>query len=453
MKSLALLLAFAAVSTLPAATIPRPNVIIIMADDMGYADLSAYGNERFQTPHLDALAREGLRFTDFHSNGPVCSPTRAALLTGRYQQRSGVDEVVFADPARGKRDAHGLQSAELTFAELLQAAGYRTGLMGKWHLGYDRKFNPVRQGFDEFRGYLSGNVDFHSHIDQANFPDWWHDLEQVDEPGYSTHLITRHAVRFIEANRSRPFCLYVAHEAPHSPFQGPGDPPIRGPRAQPPLQGPDIARAYREMVQEMDKGVGEIIATLRRLNLAENTFVFFCSDNGGTREGNNGPLNGHKGSVWEGGHRVPGLAWWPGKIKAGTTDQVALSMDLMPTMLDLAKVSVPAGHRLDGTILVPLLVESRPLPARTLFWGYTGRYAVRQGPWKLLVNQTAGEATKAKGKGKNKAGDGTAAAPATMLFHLGDDLGEKRDLAAREPGRVRELEAALAAWRKDVTAP
>lgn len=447
----------AALATGRAAT-PRPNIVVIVADDMGYADLSCFGNDRFRTPQLDALAREGLRFTDFHANGPVCSPTRAALLTGRYQQRSGVDEVVFADPARGKRDSHGLPPAEVTFAELLQTAGYRTGLMGKWHLGYDPRFNPRRQGFDEFRGYLSGNVDFQSHIDQANIPDWWHGLERVDEPGYTTHLITRHAVRFIEENRSRPFCLYVAHEAPHSPYQGPDDPPVRGPRAQPALQGADIARAYREMVQEMDKGVGEIVATLRRLNLAENTFVFFCSDNGGTREGNNSPLNGHKGSVWEGGHRVPGVAWWPGRIKPGTTAEIALTMDLMPTMLDLAHVSVPAGHRLDGISLAPLLLESRPLPARTLFWGYTGRYAVRQGPWKLLVNQPAGEATKARERGKNKAGGGTAAGapaagPATQLFHLGDDVGEKRDLAAREAGRVRELQAALAAWRRDVARP
>lgn len=443
----------AAAATGVAAT-TRPNVVVIMADDMGYADLSCFGNDRFRTPHLDALAREGLRFTDFHSNGAVCSPTRAALLTGRYQQRSGVDEVVFADPARGKRDTHGLPPAETTFAELLQGAGYRTALMGKWHLGYHRKFNPRRHGFDEFRGYVSGNVDFHSHIDQANFPDWWHDLELVAEPGYTTHLITRHAVRFIEANRARPFCLYVAHEAPHSPYQGPNDPAVRGPRAQPPLQGAEIARAYREMVQEMDQGIGEIIATLRRLNLAENTFVFFCSDNGGTREGNNGPLNGHKGSVWEGGHRVPGIAWWPGRIKPGTTAEVALTMDLMPTMLELAGVSVPAGHRLDGTSLAALLLEARPLPERTLFWGYTGRFAVRQGPWKLVVNQPAGEATKAKGKGKNKAGGGAAAAaPATAMFHLGDDLGERRNLATREPGRVREMEAALAAWRKDVARP
>ncbi len=428
-----------------AATPPRPNFVIIMADDMGFADLSSYGNDRYQTPHLDNLAREGLRFTDYHANGPVCSPTRAALMTGRYQQRSGVDEVVFADPARGKRDDHGLQPTEKTFASLLKGAGYRTGLMGKWHLGYAKKFNPRHHGFDEFRGYLSGNVDFQSHLDQAGFPDWWRDLELADEAGYSTHLITRHAVRFIEENRARPFCLYVAHEAPHSPYQGPGDPPVRGPQAQPPVQGAGIGRAYREMVQEMDKGVGEIIATLRRLQLTENTLVFFCSDNGGTREGNNGPLAGTKGTVWEGGHRVPGIAWWPGKIKAGITDQTALSMDLMPTLLDLAAVPVPSGHKLDGVSLAALLLQGKPLAPRPLFWGYNNRFAMRDGPWKLVVSPPLDEA--AKGKAKTK-----AAGPATMLFHLGNDLGEKKNLATQEKDRVGRMEAALAAWRQDVAA-
>jgi len=439
-----LLLAVVTTAVAHAATPSRPNLVIIMADDLGYADLSCYGNDRYTTPHLDALAREGLRFTDYHSNGAVCSPTRAALLTGRYQQRSGVDEVVYADPALGKRDDHGLQPTEITFAKLLSAAGYRTGLMGKWHLGYAPQFNPRNHGFDEFRGYLSGNVDFHSHIDQANFPDWWHDRALATEPGYTTHLITRHAVRFIEENRSRPFCLYVAHEAPHSPYQGPNDPPVRGPSKQPAVKSSEIPRAYREMVQEMDKGVGEIIATLRRLGLAENTFVFFCSDNGGTREGNNGPLNGTKGTVWEGGHRVPGIAWLPGKIKPGTTSETALTMDLLPTMLALAQVSAPRDHKLDGVSLASLLLAGRPLPARTLFWGHSHRYAVRQGPWKLVVNQAAPDDTKAKKK--------SAGTPSTALFHLDQDLGEKTNLTAREPARVAQLEAALADWRKDVAA-
>ncbi|MDO8541107.1 MAG: sulfatase-like hydrolase/transferase [Opitutaceae bacterium] len=439
----AVVLGLAAVAT--SAAERQPNFVIILADDMGYADLSCSGGDRYQTPNIDALAKRGLRFRDFHSNGAVCSPTRAALLTGRYQQRSGVDEVVFADPARGKRDDHGLKPTEITFARLLKGNGYRTGIMGKWHLGYAEKFNPVHHGFDEFRGYVSGNVDYHSHIDQADFADWWHNLERRDEPGYSTHLITKHALGFLEENKSRPFCLYVANEAPHSPYQGPKDGPVRGPNAGKPVQGAEIQRAYREMVQEMDRGVGEIVATLQRLGLAENTLVFFFSDNGGTREGNNGPLHGFKGSVWEGGHRVPAIAMWPAKIKPGVTDQTAIGMDLLPTLLQLSGTKSPAGHRLDGTSLVPLLFDGKSLPERTLFWGYNDRYAVRRGPWKLVVNPVA-EGAKAKKKAA------ALADPALGLFNLADDLGENKNVAAQNSERVREMQAALAAWKKDVGA-
>lgn len=423
----------------------RPNFVIILADDLGYADLSCYGNDRFTTPQLDALAKSGVRFTDFHSNGPVCSPTRAALLTGRYQQRSGIDQVVFADPKLGKRDDHGLKASETTFARLLQSAGYRTALMGKWHLGYARKFNPIAHGFDEFRGYVSGNVDFHSHLDQAGFADWWHNDQRRAEPGYTTHLITRHAVRFIEENQRRPFCLYVAHEAPHSPYQGPQDPPVRGPNARPPVQGAELQRAYREMVQEMDRGVGEIVATLQRLGLAENTLVFFFSDNGGTREGNNGALRGSKSTLWEGGHRVPAIAAWPGRIRADSvTDQTAASMDLLPTLLELSATPPPTGHHFDGTSLAPLLLENKPLAERTLFWAYNARFAVRRGPWKLVVNPPASAGAKAKKKA-------IANDPALGLFHLGDDPGETNNLAAARPELVRELQSALAAWKSDVT--
>lgn len=422
--------------TLPAAT-PSPaaaaspappNIVLIMADDLGLADIGSYGGTRTPTPHLDALAAGGLRFTDYHANGPVCSPTRAALLTGRYQQRAGIDEVVNADPARGHREAHGLQPREVTFAKQLRAAGYRTGLMGKWHLGYAPAFNPRHHGFDEFRGYVSGNVDFHSHVDGAGFADWWHDLELVDEPGYTTHLITRHALRFIEANRDRPFCLYVAHEAPHSPYQGPGDAPIRRAGAKLAKESPTpehIARAYREMVQEMDRGVGEIVALLARLKLDRSTLVIFCSDNGATRDGNNGPLRGYKGSLWEGGHRVPAIFHWPGTIRPGVTAATALSMDLMPTFLELARAPLPPGHQLDGVSLAPLLLKGQTPPARPLFWAYNNHAAVRDGPWKLLIERGG----------------------APQLFHLDRDLAEAADLAAQEPAKVRELQAALAAWK------
>ena len=424
---------------------PRPNLILILADDMGYADASCYGNDRYATPHIDALAREGLRFTDFHANGPVCSPTRAALMTGRYQQRSGITGVVFADPARGLRETHGLRPSEIALAKPLRAAGYRTALFGKWHLGYATTFNPRQHGFDEFRGYVSGNVDYHAHIDQADFFDWWQGLEKKDEPGYTTHLISGHAIRFIEKNRSAPFFLYVAHEAPHGPYQGPDDPPVRGPHAQPPVPGPEIPRAYREMVQEMDRGVGEVVAAVKRLGLAERTLIFFFSDNGGTSHSNNGPLRGTKGSVWEGGHRVPAIAWWPGRIAAGgVTNATALSMDLMPTLLELAGTNVPAGHRLDGMSLRSVLLEQGELRERTVFWDYNDRQAVRRGPWKLLINQTNPRPPSA-GKDRPPSSGG-----GVQLFNLAEDLGEATDLAARHPERVQAMQSELKAWQAEV---
>ncbi len=426
---------------------PRPpNLVIILADDLGYADLSCYGNDRFATPHLDQLAREGLRFTDFHANGAVCSPTRAALVTGRYPQRTGVDEVIAADPARGMRDKDGLRLEERTFADLLGAAGYRTGLMGKWHLGYASRFHPLRRGFYEFHGYLSGNVDYQAHIDQAKFADWWRDEALHEEPGYSTHLITAHALRFIEAHRQGPFCLYVAHEAVHYPYQGPKDPPVRGPQSQEPLKGPEIQRAYGQMLQELDGGVGQIVALLQRLGLDRDTLVFFFSDNGGTTHANNAPLSGFKGSLLEGGHRVPAIAWWPGRIAAGRiTAQTAMSMDLLPTMLELARVAAPANRKLDGVSLAPLLLRDEPLPERTLFWQFQGRQAVRQGPWKLLVNDSAGGVKPAKKRRQEES-------LAPRLFNLAEDIAEGKDLAAQQPQKVQELLSALEAWCKEVTA-
>ncbi|MEC8972514.1 MAG: sulfatase-like hydrolase/transferase, partial [Verrucomicrobiota bacterium] len=206
----------------------KPNFVIIMADDMGYNATSAYGGW-LKTPHLDRMAREGMRFTDYHSSGVVCSPTRAGLLTGRYQERAGVPSVINADPK--VPDHHrGLWPSEQTFPKLLAKAGYASALFGKWHLGYKKKFNPMHHGFAAFRGFISGNIDYLSHYDRMEVYDWWDGLDTVVEEGYSTYLITKHALRFIDQNKARPFCLYVAHEAVHSPFQGPGSPIERGPK-------------------------------------------------------------------------------------------------------------------------------------------------------------------------------------------------------------------------------
>lgn len=400
-----------------------PNFILIMADDLGYGDIGCFGNDSIKTPNLDALAAGGMRFTDFHSNGAVCSPTRAALLTGRYQQRAGIGGVVTA--AR-HRDT-GLAVGEVTFADALGAAGYATAIFGKWHVGYAPEFNPVRQGFGEFRGYVSGNVDFFSHIDQAGYEDWWKDDQLSPEEGYTTHLITRHALRFLAANKGKPFCLYLPYEPPHYPYQGPNDQPIRMKDAPGKVQGErkDIANAYREMVEEMDKGIGEILAALKEHGVLDNTLVFFCSDNGANPRGSNGPLRGHKGQIWEGGHRVPAIASWPGKIAAGSeTAATALTMDLFPTMLEAAGIKAPGN--LDGVSLLPLMAKGEPLAERTVFWDVNGGSAARRGPWKLVTGQ----------RGKKGA---------AQLFNLDRDIGEKSPVENAEV--EADLGKALEAWK------
>ena len=407
----------------------RPNIILIMADDLGYGDISCYGSTKINTPNIDALADGGMKFTDYHSNCPVCSPTRAALLTGRYQQRAGIEGVIYA---KGPARQTGLALEETTFAEVLKTRGYATGIFGKWHLGYNVEFNPARQGFDEFRGYVSGNVDYHSHIDGAGFDDWWKNLEKAPEEGYCTDLITKHGVDFIERHKDEPFCLYLPHESVHSPYQGRNDPPERlpGGKKGKKARGEEIARAYKEMVEVMDEGIGRIAETVRRLGLELKTFIFFCSDNGATKNGSNGALAGYKGSLWEGGHRVPAVAYWPGRIKPGTvTNQITMGMDMFPTMVSIAKAKLPTGLNLDGVDLLGMLMEDKKLPERTLFWRYRKERAVRKGPWKLLV------------QGDN-----------LKLYNLDNDLGEKKNLAGAKPEMVRLLKGNLEAWEQEVSA-
>jgi arylsulfatase A-like enzyme len=402
--------------------------VLILADDLGYGDLSSYGGW-IETPHLDKLTAQGMKFTDFHSSGNVCSPTRAGLMTGRYQQRAGIPSVVVADPTSAVH-YHGLQTSEVTFAELLRDAGYSTAIFGKWHLGYYPQYNPIHHGFDLFRGYVSGNVDFVSHVDQAGTYDWWHQDKSAVEEGYTTHLITKHAVEFIEANKQKPFCLYLPHEAPHYPYQGPSDPAIRSVGGAFDLRGErkDIKNAYREMVREMDRGVGQVVETIERLGLAENTLILFFSDNGANNNGDNGPLRGAKGSNWEGGHRVPCIARWTSKIKpGGVRDDLTISLDVMPTLLAAAGVVAPDNRKLDGVNLLPVMLDERALGDRQLVWN--GK-AIRDGSWKLMVD----------GKGGDDIG----------LYDLSRDVGEQNNLADVEPDRVKTMLAQLEAWRTDV---
>lgn len=421
-----------------AAAQPPPNFVIILADDLGYGDLACYGHPRHRTPHLDRLAAEGLRFTDFHSNGAMCSPTRAALLTGLYPSRFGRK---FESALSGRADrGGGLPLAATTLAEVLRDSGYATGAFGKWHLGYEPPFGPTRQGFTEFRGLLSGDGDHHTHRDREGRLDWWHGEERVAEEGYTAELLTRHSVAFIERHRDRPFLLYVPHLAIHFPWQGPGDPPHRTAArdyedekwGRIPDPG-NVAPHVQAMVESLDAGVGAIVAALRRLAIAERTLVFFTSDNGGyitygakfRNISSNGPLRGQKTELYEGGHRVPAIAWWPGRIRPGVTAATTATFDLFPTVLGLAGLR-PPPH--DGADLAPLLLRGVAPEGRTLFWRAGARAAVRRGPWKLV----------------------RPAEGAPSLYHLGEDIGETRDLAGREAGTVAALQAALGNWETEV---
>lgn len=418
-----------------------------MADDMGYAGLSSFGNPHFKTPELDRLAEEGLRFTDFHSSCPVCSPTRAGLLTGRYQQRSGVEAIVHPY-SQHPLHYQGLHREEITFAEILQDAGYATGLIGKWHLGYANeqpKYHPQNHGFEEFIGYHGGNDDFINHIGDHFEHDWWHGKKEVYEEGYITHLINKYSLDFIKRHKDEPFCLFVSHEAIHSPFQGPGDPPQRLHTNDAMIRYPSVA-LIQEMTDALDEGVGQLRQKLIELNLEKNTLVFFFSDNGGTSRNysSHSDFRGTKGSVWEGGHRVPAIAWWPGNVNAGTvTNEVGISIDLMPTILKLANAPLPIGHFLDGIDLSPLLFEKAVLPERSLFWSYIGntgnrQEAMREGPWKLVVDHP-------------RATPGTFENEKFYLFNLEEDIGEETNLVDQHPERTSQMADQVKTWYHEVS--
>ncbi|MFW5802711.1 MAG: sulfatase-like hydrolase/transferase [Verrucomicrobiota bacterium] len=412
----------------------HPNIILIMADDLGYGDLGCFGSDRIRTPNIDALAGRGVAFTDFHSNGAVCTPTRAALLTGCYQQRSGLEGVIYVG---GPTRRTGLDPNETySLAHALREAGYTTALYGKWHLGYRTEFNPVHHGFDQFRGYVSGNVDYHSHVDNSGVADWWDGLEQVEEDGYVTDLVNRHAADFIEEHQNEPFFLYVAHEAPHFPYQGRKDPPERFVGGKPPKDfdpwgsRPDRQAAYQEMIEAMDEGIGWIVDKLHECGLEDSTLVVFCSDNGAMDKfGSNGALRGEKGDVYEGGHRVPAIAALPGRIDPGVVSrETVMTMDLLPTFLTLADSKTECPQPLDGIDISPALFEQRPLPVRDLFWRYGVKAAIRRGQWKLVRTADTG----------------------CELFDLDSDIAESRDLSTEQPALAQQLAQALADWERDV---
>lgn len=403
----------------------QPNIILIMADDLGYGDISCFGSDFIQTPVLDKMAAEGIKFTDYHSNGPVCTPTRAALMTGNYQQKAGLEGVIFAQ--KGKR-IYGISDSEITMPDIFRNAGYKTGMFGKWHLGYKAEFNPTKHGFDEFYGYVSGNVDYISHRDGIGLYDWWQNTDTCYEEGYVTDLISDHALKFIEKNKENPFLLYLPHEAPHFPYQGRNDKADRLPGVDFHAYGsrPDKKQAYKEMVEIMDENIGRVFDKLKELDLDENTFVLFCSDNGATNMGNNGELRGFKSSLWEGGHRVPAVAWYPQKIKSGkVSESTVLSMDVLPTLLAVAGISTE--NKFDGQDFSKVLFKQKHITERPLFWRYRNQIAVRLGDWKYL-------------KVKSE----------EYLFNLKNDRSESTNLKESYSKKMEHLKLLVSLWEDEM---
>jgi arylsulfatase A-like enzyme len=400
-----------------------PNVLLLVADDLGYGDLGCFGCKDIRTPHLDRLADEGVRLTDCYASAPVCTPTRASLITGRYPQRAGFDWVI-----RYNEKDRGLPASESSLPRLLKKQGYVTALFGKWHLGYKPEFAPNAHGFDEFFGFLAADLDYYAHRDANGDPGLYQNTRLVQAEGYLTDLITERALAFLKKNAGKRFFLEVAYNAPHWPFQPPDRPDRRDARTYGPETG---TRAdYVRMVERMDQGVGKLLAALEDAGLTNDTLVIFLSDNGGERLSDNGPLFHGKYSLWEGGIRVPCIARWPGQLPArATSAQPIIVMDWTASILKAAGAEVPAERPLDGEDVVPVLAGKKPDRERTFCWRLPrpneqfGQKAVRRGKWKYISDRDT-----------------------ELLFDLEADVGERRNLAFRHPEIVRELRATLAEW-------
>jgi arylsulfatase A-like enzyme len=408
----------------------RPNIVFIVADDLGFADLGCYGGRTPVSPMLDRLAANGLRLTQGYANAPVCSPTRFALMTGRYQYRlRGAAEEPINSKSRGSTTL-GLPPQHPTLPSLLKAAGYRTALVGKWHLGYPPAFGPLRSGYDEFFGPMSGGVDYFSHCDSRGTHDLWEGEAEHHETGYLTDLISQRAAETIErftAPGAAPFFLSVHYTAPHWPWESRDDAALAAEVKDNlfHLHGGDI-HTYRRMIGHMDEGIGRIMAALESGGVARDTLVVFTSDNGGERFSDNWPLVGGKMDLTEGGIRVPWIAHWPSLIGAGgVSDQPCMTMDWSATLLDAAGVAAHPDYPLDGVSLLPLLRDSAHAFERPLYWrmNHRGQRALRRGRWKYLkVDEHE------------------------YLFDLAADERERANRASREPALLQAMRTEWLAW-------
>lgn len=432
-------------SAVDAAEPPRPNILLIVSDDQGYADAGCLGDKTIQTPHLDRLAKEGVRLTNFYVTWPACTPSRGSLLTGRYPQRNGLYDMIRNNEADYgfKFDKYsyavspemtlGMDLREVTSAQVLKKAGYATGVVGKWDGGRARRFLPLQRGFDFFHGFCNTGVDYFTH-ERYGVPSMFHGNKLIKEEGYATDLFEREALRFLrEHTKEKPWFLYVAFNAPHSGSN------LKDRRVQATEEylkkykdlDPEKNRTrYLAAVTHMDQAIGNLLAEVKKRGEAENTFVLFFSDNGGGRVANNGPLRGHKGTMFEGGNRVPFIARWPGVIPQDKVrDDFLTSLDILPTLAKAADAPLPKGVILDGFDMLPVL-EGKAKSTRTeMFWERRDHRAARVGNYKWV------DTPKLSG-----------------LFDLSKDIGEQTDLSQTEPETLKKVKARWQAWRKQMDA-
>jgi arylsulfatase A-like enzyme len=419
----AMILAFGASTAMPAADFPaqrQPNILLIVSDDAGYADFGFQGCKDIPTPRLDALAAGGVRFTQGYAPGPVCSPSRAGILTGKTPARTGHENNL--------RDGFGVDAGTRLLPARLKSLGYHTGMIGKWHLGAEKPYLPWERGFDDFYGFLDGQHNYLAPTNKTNL--MLRNGKEVVEPEYLTDAFARAAETFIKANNSQPWFLYLAFNAVHSPMQAKPSELEKMPRTS-----DHARRVLAAMTVSLDQGVGRVLAALERTGAATNTLVVFINDNGGATYSRfyNTPLRGFKGTLFEGGIRVPLLVRWPGMLQAGRTfDAPVTGLDLLPTLLAAAGAQSDTWADSDGVNLLPFLCGNNSArPHSTLFWRFNVVAAVRDMDWKLIRIQDA----------------------SPLLFNLATDLPERTNLAAEHPDKVRELLAKLTEWEKPFPAP
>jgi arylsulfatase A-like enzyme len=430
----------------------RPNILLIVSDDQGYPDLGCIGSKPLQTPTLDRLAAEGVRATSFYVTWPACTPSRGSVLTGRFPQRNGLYDMVRNDMVNfGYRYSPeeyavspemtlGLDVREQTLGDLLRSAGYRTGMVGKWDMGQARRFLPLQRGFDFFYGHGNNGIDYYTH-ERYGVPSLFsgNQRTEADKGTYATDLFKREALRFIDTSKEQPWFLYLAFNAPHGASSFASEPgekkETEGVQAPEKYVAPYRGKVTTEKLAKycgavtcMDEAIGEIVALIERQQ--KETLVLFFSDNGGSGNGGNAPLRGQKTTMWEGGLRVPFVAWWPGKLPAGkVTDEFLTTLELWPTLAGVAGTKIAPATKLDGFDLLSVLRGERKSPRAEMFWQRRNDRAARVGAWKWVESE--------KGGG---------------LFDLANDLGETKDLSKERPDELARVKARFAAWRTEMDA-